>query len=82
MEVIKERRRDIGLKLLYVIGGAVITLMLWAFLQKTFEKADYALALGNENKKDIAVIQETVKGINKNFDTVNGKLDLLLGWKK
>lgn len=78
----EERRKDVGLKIIYVILTAIITFLMSIVFFETYRKAEGALVLGSENKKDIAVVQETIKSIGKNFDTVNGKLDLLLGWRK
>jgi hypothetical protein len=76
--MINERRNDVGLKMVYVILTAIITLLLSIFFNKTFETATGAMALGNENKKDIAVIQECIKGVNINLEKMDKKLDRIL----
>lgn len=81
-EIIKERRNDVGLKMVYVILTAIITFLLSITFFETYRKADAANIGVGEVRKDVAVIQETIKGINKNFEGINGKLDLLLGWRK
>jgi len=78
----EERRKDVGLKLIYVILTALITLLLSIFFNKTYDTAVAAMNLGNENKKDIAVIQECIKSVNSNLFKMDGKLDTLLGWKR
>ena len=81
-EIIKERRNDVGLKMVYVILTAIITFLLSITFFETYRKAEAAVIGVGEARKDIAVLQTAFKGIEKNFDTVNSKLDLLLGWKK
>jgi len=78
----KERRNDVGLKMVYVILTAIITFLLSVTFFETYRKAEAAVSGLSESKKDIAVLQSAVVAINKSFDSVNSKLDLLLGWKK
>jgi len=73
-----ERRQDIGLKIVYVILTAMITLLLSVFFNKTYTIAEQALAMGGENKKDIAVIQQCIKGIDLALTKIDIKLDTLL----
>lgn len=77
-----ERRQDIGLKLVYVILTAVITLLLGMFFNKTYNIAEIALAMSNENKKDVAVLQQCIKGIDLSLIKMDLKLDTLLTLKK
>lgn len=77
-----ERRQDIGLKLIYVILTAVITLLLGMFFNKTYNIAEIALAMSNENKKDVAVLQQCIKGIDLSLIKMDLKLDTLLTLKK
>ena len=76
-----ERRQDIGLKIVYVIFTALITLLLSVFFNKTYTIAETALAMGNENKTNIAVIQQCIKGIDSSLAKMDIKLDTLLKFK-
>ena len=78
----EERRKDIGLKFVYVVLTAIITLLMSVFFNKTYETAIAAMSLGNENKREIAVMQECIKSVNSNLSKIDYKLDALLGWKK
>jgi len=73
-----ERRQDIGLKMVYVILTAIITLLMAIFFNKTYSIADQALAMSNENKKDIAVLAQCIKGIDLSLIRMDLKLDNLL----
>ena len=73
-----ERRQDIGLKMVYVILTAIITLLMAIFFNKTYSIADQALVMSNENKKDIAVLQQCIKGIDLSLIRMDLKLDNLL----
>ncbi len=75
-----ERRKDVGMKMIYVILTALITLLLSIFFNKTYNTAVEAMALGNENKKDIAVIQECIRSVNKNLEKIDFKIDKLITW--
>jgi len=77
-----ERRQDIGLKMVYVILTAIITLLLSIFFNKTYTIAEQALTIGNENKKDVAVLQQCIKGIDLSLTKMDLKLDTLLTRKK
>jgi hypothetical protein len=77
-----ERRQDIGLKLVYIIATAVITLLMATFFNKTYNVAEQALAMGNENKKDVAVLQQCVKSVDMALTKMDLKLDTLLFMKK
>lgn len=78
----EERRKDVGLKLVYVILTAIITLLMSIFFSKTYETAIAAMSLGNENKRDIAVLQECIRSVNTNLVKMDSKLDTLVGWKR
>lgn len=78
----EERRKDIGLKFVYVVLTAIITLLMSVFFNKTYEAAIAAMSLGNENKREIAVMQECIKSVNNNLSKIDYKLDTILGWKK
>jgi hypothetical protein len=82
MSELAERRKDVGLKTLYGILTVLIAFVLSIIFFETYRKADAAVTGVAETKKDVAVIQESIKGINKNFDIVNDKLDILVGWRK
>jgi len=51
------------------------------FFNKTYETAVMAMSLSNDNKRDIAVMQECVRAINSNLAKMDYKLDTLIGWK-
>ncbi len=78
----KERRNDIGLKTLYVLLTAIITFLLSITFFETYRKADAAVTGVSEIRKDVAVLQNCIKSIDKNYDLINLKLDKLLGWNK
>lgn len=78
----EERRKDIGTKLGFFILTALVSMMLTLLFTATYKKADEALALGNKNEKDVAVLQEMLKNVKDNYVTINYKLDKLLGWDK
>ncbi len=77
-----ERRKDIGLKMVYVILTAIITFLMSTIFFETYRKAEASLVLGNKNKEDIAVMGQCISSVNKNLDIISFKLDTLLGWKK
>jgi hypothetical protein len=77
-----ERRKDVGLKLVYVILTAIITFLMSIIFFKTYEKAEAALTLGNDNKKDIAVMQSCIVSVNSTLMKMDVKLDKLIGWSK
>jgi hypothetical protein len=78
----EERRKDIGLKLLYGMAGSLIAFLLSIIFFATYKKADAAMDGLGEVKKDVAVLQECVKTGNENYKVINYKLDKLLGWEK
>lgn len=73
-----ERRQDIGLKMVYVILTAIITLLLSVFFNKTYDMASAASALAQDNKKDIAVAQQCYKDIDRRLSSIDFKIDKLL----
>jgi len=77
-----ERRQDIGLKIVYVILTAIITLLMAVFFNKTYNTAEAALALGNENKVNIAVLQQCIKTIDLSLIRMELKIDTLLNLNK
>ena len=77
-----DRRQDVGLKLVYVVLTAIITLLLSLFFNKTYNLAETAAAVGSENKKDIAVLQQCIKGIDLSLAKMDIKLDTLLSVRK
>jgi hypothetical protein len=81
MEIKVDRRQDVGLKIVYVILTALITLLLTVFFNKTYTIAEQALAMSNDNKKDVAVIQQCIKGIDLSLTKMDLKLDTLLTLK-
>ena len=76
-----ERRQDIGLKMVYVILTAIITLLMATFFNKTYSIAENALAMSNENKTNIAVLQQCIRGIDLSLTKMDIKLDTLLKLK-
>ena len=59
--------------------GSSFTLVSMAiFFNKTYSIADQALAMSNENKKDIAVLAQCIKGIDLSLIRMDLKLDNLL----
>lgn len=78
MTVLTERRQDIGLKFVYVILTAIITLLMSVFFNKTYTIAESASTLGYENKKDIAVLQNSYTNIDRRLATIDIKIDRLL----
>lgn len=73
-----ERRQDIGLKMVYVVLTAIITLLMAVFFNKTYSIAEQALVMGNENKKDIAVVQQWLKTLDLNLIRMDLKLDTIV----
>jgi len=78
----EERRRDVGLKIVYVILTAIITFLMAIVFFETYRKAEAALVLSNDNKKDIAVMQTCIASVNSTLTKMDIKLDKLLGWDK
>ena len=66
---------------LIIIAGLIGWLLSAVFFE-TYKKAEAALLMGNENKKDVAVLQTCIQNIDKNYEIINTKLDKLLGWNK
>lgn len=77
-----ERRQDIGLKMVYVILTAIITLLMAVFFNKTYSTAEDARAGVAEVKKDVAVLQQCIKGIDLSLVKMDLKLDTLLSIRK
>jgi len=73
-----ERRQDIGLKMVYVILTAIITLLLSAFFNKTYDMAQDAYGMAQENRKNIAVAEQCYKDIDRRLTSIDYKLDKLL----
>ncbi len=78
MTALTERRQDIGLKFVYVVLTAIITLLMSVFFNKTYTIAESAAALGQDNKKDIAVLQNSYSNIDRRLATIDIKIDRLL----
>ena len=78
----EERRKDVGLKLVYVILTAIITFLMSVVFFETYRKAEAAIILGNDNKKDIAVMQSCIASVNSTLVKMDVKLDKLVGWNK
>lgn len=76
-----ERRKDVGLKVLYGIFFLLISFLLSIIFFETYRKAEASLINSGRNETEIAVLKETNKNINKNLDSMNCKLDMLLGYK-
>jgi hypothetical protein len=77
-----ERRQDIGLKIVYVILTAIITLLMAVFFNKTYTIAEQALTMSNENKTNIAVLQQCIKSVDLALVKMDIKLDTLLAIKR
>ena len=77
-----DRRQDIGLKMVYGLLCTIITILLMLFFNKTYGLAETAQKLSNENKKDIAVMQQCIKAIDLNLVKIDFKLDTLLEKRK
>ena len=73
-----DRRQDIGLKMVYVILTAIITLLMSVFFNKTYSIAIEASKMGTDNSRDIAVLQQCIKTIDLNLAKMDIKLDTLL----
>lgn len=73
-----ERRQDVGLKMVYVILTAIITLLMATFFNKTYNISEAALAMGNDNRKDIAVQKECIETIKLSLIKMDLKLDNIL----
>ncbi|MFA5388853.1 MAG: hypothetical protein WC312_03765 [Candidatus Omnitrophota bacterium] len=58
------------MKIGYFVLTAIIAGMLSIFFWGTFNKAEQALALGNENTRNISVMQECIRGINKSLEKI------------
>ena len=72
--MLTERRNDLGNKVLVGVISMLVTLIMLF----TIYTAKEALSLGNNNTKDVAVLQEGYKVIKENLVSINGKLDKLL----
>lgn len=77
-----ERRQDVGLKLVYALLTGIIAIMMTVFFMKTYNLAEGAESLSQENRKDIAVLQQCIKGIDLSLVKMDLKLDTLLSLKK
>lgn len=76
-----DRRQDVGLKVVYALLTSIIAIMLTVFFMKTYNLAEGAQILSQENKKDIAVLQQCVKNIDLSLAKMDIKLDTLLTMK-
>lgn len=73
-----DRRQDVGLKLVYSLLTGVIAVMLTVFFIKTYNLAEGAQSLSQENRKDVAVLQQCVKSIDLTLIKMDLKLDTIL----
>ena len=73
-----ERRQDVGLKMVYSLLTGIIAIMLTVFFMKTYNLAEGALLMGNENKKDVAVLQTNFAEISRRLVAIDIKLDRIL----
>ena len=76
-----DRRQDVGLKLVYSLLTGIIAMMLTVFLMKTFSTAEEARAGVADAKRDIAVLQQCIKGIDVSLVKMDIKLDKILDGK-
>ena len=72
--MLPERRNDLGNKVLVGVISMLVTLIMLF----TIYTAKEALSLGNNNKTDVAVLQEGYKVIKDNLIGINIKLDKIL----
>jgi len=70
-----ERRNDVGVKLGFFVLTAVIAGMLSIFFWGTYTRADVACAKSEVAQKDVAVVQESIRGIYTTLGQMNIKLD-------
>lgn len=70
-----ERREDIGIKLGFFVLTAVIAGMLSIFFWGTYTRADVACAKSETAQKDVAVVQESIKGIFATLIRMDTKLE-------
>ena len=73
-----ERRNDVGMKIGYFVLTAIITGMLSIFFWGTYTKAEKACAMGEDNKRDTAVISEKVIAMSDIIKQINYKIDKAL----
>lgn len=71
------RRNDIGNKVLM----GVISMLVSVIMIFTIYSAQAALSSSNENKKDVAVLQQCIKTIDLSLAKMDLKLDTLLAIK-
>jgi hypothetical protein len=76
-----ERRQDIGLKLMYVIFTAILTLLLATFFNKTYTIAEEAKNGLSVTNVKVAVLEQCIKGIDLALAKMDIKLDTLLSIK-
>jgi len=76
--MIMEKRVDIGLKVVYAIGFAVVSILLGFFFNGTRETSLKACEMGYENTKEIAVLKNEYKNIDLRLSSMDIKLDKLL----
>lgn len=73
-----DRRQDIGLKMVYVILTAIITLLMSIFFNKTYNMAVEAYQGVNNANKDIAVLQSNFSEISRRLTQIDIKIDKIL----
>ena len=73
-----ERRQDVGLKMVYVILTAIITLLLSVFFNKTYSLAEEAYEKSYTNQKDVAVLNQCYKDIDRRLIGIDFKIDTVL----
>jgi hypothetical protein len=78
----EERRKDVGLKLVYVVLTALVTFLLSIIFFETYRKAESALNESNILKVRMGVMEECVRSTNGLLTKIDIKVDKLLGWNK
>ena len=74
----EERRKDIGLKFIYITATAVISILITILLQNT-----YGLAQNNSEKitktqLSIAILEQSSKETQRRLDGIDTKLDTII----
>ncbi len=77
-----ERRQDIGLKMVYVILTAIITLLLSVFFNRTYEMAVEAHQIATIATKDVAVANQCISEVNRRLGSIENKIDKLINGKQ
>lgn len=77
-ELERDRRNDVGGKIVTGVMIALLTFLLTLFFSKTYDIAEKGYAMGFENSRDVAVLQANQKTIIKGIECISVKLDSLM----